>query len=111
MVEKKLESFKISDTQRPTVGRAKAKTHEDPAVSQSLGFARIEKMLENENPESVQENLSNLLKSLEEFQGKATTPKDKAAGKKAIAAVERTTDLMEYLFQTKQSLQENQAAK
>jgi hypothetical protein len=107
MTDKKLEPFKIGDTQKPGVARPK-KGSDKPAEtpqSQSVGFARIEKILENDDAGTMGENLSKLIHSLEEFEKKATTNKDKASAKKAIVAVERTADLLDYLFQTKASMQ------
>ncbi len=107
MADKKLETFKIGDTQRPGVLKAK-KGAEAPAPapeSKSVGFARIEKILEHDDAATLSENLGKLINSIEEFESKATTNKDKAAAKKAIVAVERTADLLDYLFQTKASMQ------
>ena len=103
MTEKKLQSFKISATQKPrVVSTAKGKS--DPPPAPSLGFSRLEKVLETEDAASVGQTLSGLLKQLEDVQAKAATPKDKAGAKKAIVAVERVVDLIDYLFQTKASL-------
>ena len=107
MTEKKLESFKIGDTQKAGVAKPKkgSEKQEDTPQSQSVGFARIEKILENDDAATMSENLSKLINSLDEFEKKATTNKDKAAAKKAIVAVERTADLLDYLFQTKTQMQ------
>ena len=108
MTEKKLKSFKIGDTQKPGVARPKKSQgtqQNNDATSQSVGFARIEKILENDDAATISENLSKLIQSLEEFEKKATTNKDRAAAKKAIVSVERTADLLDYLFQTKASMQ------
>lgn len=107
MTDKKLESFKIGDTQKPGVAKAKKGSEKQPDApqTQTVGFARIEKILENDDTAAMGENLSKLIHSLEEFEGKATTNKDKAAAKKAIVAVERTADLLDYLFQTKAQMQ------
>ena len=107
MTEKKLESFKIGDTQKPGVAKPKkgAEKQADKPQSQSVGFARIEKILENNDSATMGESVSKLIQSLEEFEKKSTTNKDKAAAKKAIVAVERTADLLDYLFQTKAQMQ------
>ena len=108
MAGKKLESFKISETRKPGGAKpkkAKEKKEAGPEGTQSVGFARIEKILENDAAATVTENLSKLLQSLEEFDRGAKTNKDKAAAKKAVIAVERTADLLDYLFQTKASMQ------
>ena len=107
--KKGLESFKIGDKQggpgisRPTASR---RATEEPAEAGfSLGFARIETMLEKEDPVAVGQGLSDILGALEAFQAQATSNKDKLAAKKAIVAVERTVDLMDYLFETKAALE------
>ncbi|MFC1610679.1 hypothetical protein ACFL6C_06965 [Myxococcota bacterium] len=106
--DKKLESFKIGDTQKPGITKGKvsddAKRQEESEAN-SLGFRRIETILENDDALAVSENLNKLLLSLEEFQKNATSNREKAAVKKAIIAVERTADLLDYLFQTKVHLQ------
>jgi hypothetical protein len=106
MADKKLESFKIGDTKRAGVAQPgkKGKDKAEPP-SQSLGFTRIENLLEKEDPVNVAENLNALMKRLEEMHDKSSTNKDKAAAKKAMAAVERAVDLMDYLFQTKAAME------
>lgn len=108
MSDKKLDSFKIGETQRPTVASPKKALKPDLAVDSqrhSLGFMRIEKILEENDSAAVGDSLNKLLQSLEEFEAKATAQKDKAAAKRAVIAVERTVDLLDYLFQTKASMQ------
>ncbi len=108
MSDKKLESFKIGDTQKAGVSAPKkgaAAEQQEEGEAFSLGFARIEKILEEEDAVVVSDNLNNLLRVLEEFERGASTNRDKAAAKKAIIAVERTADLLDYLFQTKISMQ------
>jgi hypothetical protein len=106
--DKKLESFKIGDTQQPGVkkpakGDDAARQAESEAAS--LGFRRIETILEDDDAMAVSENLSKLLQNLEAFEKQAKSNKDKAAAKKAIIAVERAADLLDYLFQTKSAIQ------
>ena len=110
MSDDDLKAFKIGDTQRPTVASSassrKAAPEESPETL-SVGFARIERLLEAESPDSISEKLGSILNGLEGFDQGASTPKDKAASKKAIAAVERAADLMDFLFQTKDQLEAN----
>ena len=108
MTDKKLEAFKIGDTQRAGVSKATKATEPDnqsQSETHSLGFRRIETILESDDVAAVGDSLNGLLQKLEVFQGSATDNKDKAAAKKAIIAVERTADLLDYLFQTKTSMQ------
>lgn len=102
----KLESFKIGETRKPQVAAPKkAAPAPDHAATQSVGFARIERILDQESPDQIAATMNNILGKLEEFEKKATTPRDKAGAKKAMVAVERAADLMDYLFQTKAALE------
>ena len=109
MADEDLKSFKIGDMQgAPRAAPVKPKQSMEPTPeSQSVGFARIEKLLEAETPDAVTTQLTSILGNLEQFDADATTPKDKSASKKAIAAVERAADLMDYLFQTKAAMEAN----
>ena len=111
MADEDLKSFKIGDMQGgPRAAPVKPKQAAEPTPeSQSVGFARIEKLLEAETPDAVTTQLTSILGNLEQFDSDATTPKDKSASKKAIAAVERAADLMDYLFQTKAAMEGNPA--
>ena len=105
MAEKKLESFKIGASQKAGIAKAKGKSPEksDKTKSEepSLGFRRIETILETDEAAKVSESLNKLLSSLEEKAQKSGNNREKASAQKAMVAVERTVDLMDYLFQTK----------
>ncbi len=105
MTDKKLESFKIAATRKPGV-RSPKKAEPDPAAggARSLGFKRIEGLLESEERAAVQAGLAKLKDGLAELARTAKAAKDKAAARKAIAAVERTASLMDFLYDTKDSL-------
>lgn len=108
MTNEKLESFKISDTQRAGVsrpGRTRRPERQTEDEAHSIGFRRIETILEEDNASAVSEDLNTLLQKLEEYQSQSTTNKERVAAKKAIVAVERTADLLDYLFETKTALQ------
>lgn len=108
--DEKLESFKIGDTQQPGVKKAtkdEAAAQQAESEAASLGFRRIETILEDDDAVGVSENLSKLLQDLETFEKQANNNRDKAAAKKAIIAVERTADLLDYLFQTKSAIQQD----
>lgn len=100
-----LQSFKIGDTRKPTVQRRGAQK-EESNDSRSLGFARIEKILENENHGSINQKLTGMLDAIADYEQGAAAVKEKAAVKKAVMAVERTAELMTYLFETKAELEE-----
>jgi hypothetical protein len=109
MSEKKtLKSFKIAETQKPKVKSAakpkKAEVEETPENG-TLGFARIEALLDKESPAEVQRHLTVLFDSLTSLEADAKTQKAKAGIKRAKLAVERTTALLEYLFRTKADMQ------
>ena len=110
MSDKDLESFKIGDSHQagisnPVGAGPGASSGDDDAPS--VGFERIETVLENETPETIGEKLSTMISDLEKFEGEASAQKDKLAAQKAIAAIARVADLMDYLFQTKSDLQAN----
>lgn len=108
MPDKKLESFKIADTRKPGVTTpmpARAETAASPE-SQSLGFKRIEGLLESDEPAAVRQNLETLKGELVKLEKDATANKDKAAAKKALAAVDRAAELMDFLYKTKASMLE-----
>jgi hypothetical protein len=108
MSEKKLESFKIADTRKPGV-TTPTPARAEPAASpesQSLGFKRIEGLLESDEPAAVRQNLESLKGELTKLEKDATGNKDKAAAKKALAAVDRAAELMDFLYKTKASMLE-----
>ena len=109
MPDKDLESFKIGDNRRAGVSNPISSKTAEPSLasSDSVGFARIEKILEDQSPEITEEKLQTLIANLESFGKNATSNKDKLAAQKAVGAVEKVADLMNYLFQTKESLQTN----
>ena len=110
MSDKELKSFKIGDNQQAGISSpvsSKTSGEADSPESQSVGFARIEKILEDETPETIGEKLSSLISELETFGNEASTNKDKLAAEKAVGAVEKVADLMDYLFQTKDSIEPN----
>jgi hypothetical protein len=112
MSDKKLESFKIGDKQKPRVkATSSAATKAEPAPeTQTLGFARIEGILDKETPQEVGKSLARLLDQLAELDSRSKTPKEKSSAKKARAAVERTIDLLDYLFRTKAAMEGGEGA-
>ncbi len=105
MAKNELDSFKIAETRKPGVSAPKKGEAAAPAgEAQSLGFKRIEGLLEREDRATVQASLSRLKESLATLERGAKAAKDKAAAKKAIAAVDRAGELMNFLYDTKDSL-------
>lgn len=107
--DKKLSSFKVSSTQRPTVARPSKKEAPAPP-SFSVGYEKIEKLLEAEDPGELVKGLQASLDKLQHVHDEAGTPKEKSAALRAIRAYELTLDLVEFLFRTKDSLQQPGAA-
>lgn len=106
MTEKKLDSFKAGAKQPPSA-RPRGKAAGDDKgsePSQTLGFARIEAILDNQTPEAVREQLAGLQASLDTYAAEAASPKDKAGAKRAKLGVERTMELLAYLFATKEQM-------
>ena len=62
-------------------------------------------MLENEDPDRVSNRFTTLLDKLESLEQQAQTPRDKSTSSKAIAAIERAADLIDFLYKTKASLE------
>src|SRR5690242_10502254 len=103
-----LQSFKIAETRKPTVQRrGQAATKPPEEEQRSLGFARIERILENETHGSINSKLTDILDGLTSFEESKSAQRDKVAAKKAMIAIERAADLMEYLFQTKAELEQS----
>jgi hypothetical protein len=109
MADKKLESFKIADTRRPGVSNTGRKAEAPKAEVKSVGFKRIETILENEDQPAVEARLTKIAEGLGEYAEQAKGNKGKAAAKKAVAAVERTRELMNHLYQTKTAMTNPQA--
>lgn len=107
MADDELKSFKIGDSHRvgmskPAQSPARGKGSQD--VSKSLGFQRIEGMLEAEDPEEVGRALSDLHRLLEEKQAASSTNRDKHEARKAMVAIELAANLVDYLYQTKEAM-------
>jgi hypothetical protein len=102
----KLDSFKIGDLQRPEVrGSATARSGsvEEAPEAPSAGFPAIEGRLENASVDQVADELRPTYEALEAL-ADSGSKQEKAAAKKAMAAYERTADLFEYLYMTRDAL-------
>ena len=108
MTEKKPEdlgTFRIADVKRPEVRSYKKLGKEpEPEEPASVGFPAIEARVESKSIEELVEEIRPSYEQLEELATKGDM-KSRAAAKKAMAAYERTADLFEYLFYTKDALQ------
>lgn len=95
-----LKSFKISGKVAQRIDRPAPKKG-GKAEPQSVGFPRIEALVEAESPD-----LSGLSERHRALSEKAKTGgvKEKGLAKKAAIAYERTLDLLEHLLETKAAL-------
>lgn len=108
MSDDKLRSFKIGDLKRPEVRNYQNTSSDAPAEpaedeGPTAGFPGVEALLESGTVEAVAEQLRPSYEQLEAM-ASGGKMKSKGAAKKALAAYERTADLFEYLFETKQAL-------
>jgi hypothetical protein len=106
----KLDGFKISDMKQAKVHSfhktVPAQASQDTAgPTQGSGFENIERRLEAGSIEELADEIRETYQKLEDMSGSGDM-KTKSAAQKAMGAYERTADLFEYLFATKQTLQE-----
>ena len=108
MTKKKLETFKVADKHaprvKPSAGAAKPAAESQEAHKETLGFARIEEVLDSAMPGDVQRSLVQLTDSLDTYMSDVRGQKERAQAKRAKMAVERTIDLLAYLFATKEAM-------
>jgi hypothetical protein len=102
MTRKDLSSFKISDQVKAPVERPKAKKDKDASPPPSVGFPRIESVVEAGGGDTLAA-LQGRLATLQEM-AKSGSNKDKLAAKKAAAAYEKAKALLDYLLATKARL-------
>lgn len=101
-----LKSFKVSQAQKQKAAPARPKVEQvEESPQKTLGFARIEKLLETETRQSIQDKMTDLRQTLSAFADQAGANKDKASAKQAIQAVDLCRDLVNYLFDTKAELE------
>ena len=99
-------SFKIADVRRPEVRSTQAKGGKDAVEEEapiSVGFPTIEARLMAGSIDDVAEALRPSYEKLEALASSGGM-REKAAAKKAMGAYERTADMLEYLFETKETL-------
>lgn len=101
MAKDKLPSFKAAAAQKPQHARAKSKTAQQAQEAVSAGFPTIERTLEAERLDLG--GLDQRMAQLRQLSDEGSA-KDKGASRKALAAYERTRDLMEFLWDTKGGL-------
>lgn len=102
-----MESFKIGDARRPQVSSvAQRKSGKDASAqgSQSIGFERIEKLLEQDDASEQIKALEDTVASLRQLAADAVSPREKSAAEKAIVAYEHLLELIQYLLKTKEQM-------
>lgn len=103
-----LPSFKVGDLQGPPRVKDAKAGFKPPAseaeVQQSMGFLRIEALLDEGDPSDISSNFNTLLDTLESKAASAATPAQKHALGKAQGAVEKTADLLNYLLELQDDL-------
>ena len=109
MTNKKLETFKVGDKHAPRVKPSAATAQSGAAMGQeqpkeTLGFTRIEEVLDAAEPGEVQRSLVGLTDALDAYMSDNRGQKERAQAKRAKMAVERTIDLLAYLFETKDAM-------
>lgn len=106
MTKKKLETFKVADKHaprvKPSAGASASSAPEQP--KETLGFSRIEEVLDAAKPGDVQRSLVGLTDALDVYMSDSRGQKERAQAKRAKIAVERTIDLLAYLFETKEAM-------
>jgi hypothetical protein len=102
-----LGGFRIADMKRPEIRTytkpAKKDAAPQPEASASAGFPAVESRLEKHTIDQVADEIRPSYEKLEAIANDGDR-KVRAQAKKAMAAYERTADLFEYLFATKDSI-------
>jgi hypothetical protein len=101
MTKEDLKGFKISDQVKAPVEKPRAKKASEAGPPPSVGFPRIEAVVESGDLGG----LDGRMQQLKEMQ-KVGGNKEKLAAKKAVAAYERAHALLRYLLDTKARLQQ-----
>lgn len=108
MTKKQLETFKVGDKHaprvKPSAAHAKGAQPATEEPKETLGFARIEEVLDAAKPGDVQRSLVQLTDTLDTYMSDNRGQKERAQAKRAKMAVERTIDLLAYLFETKEAM-------
>ncbi len=104
MASDELKSFKVGDKVKKPVEppRQGAKAEPAPQAAGSVGFPRIEALVEADQPDLA--GLEARHAELVAMAGSAKANKDKAAAKKAAQAYQRARELIAYLLETKAKL-------
>ena len=120
MPNKDLQSFKASDLQKPAKkgGPEKKATpaaqHDVKSKKEetSVWFESIEHTLDTMSHDAIKAQLAELIDQIEALGDQASNNRGKSEADKAIIAVERTSELLAYLYKTRDDiLKEAQAGK
>ena len=114
MSSDELKSFKIGDSQpkrlTPTRKDAEAARKEAEAEAASVGFRRIEELLDDHDEDTVRAKLDGLESACSERLEAAKSHKDKAAAQKAQKAIVQVRGLIEHLFDIRRQIAEAEQA-
>jgi hypothetical protein len=120
MSDKNLQTFKASDLQKPTKKGGSEKKAATPAQHDvkvkkeetSVGFEAIERTLDTMSHDEIKAQLAELIEQIESLGDQANNNRGKSEADKAIIAVERTSELLAYLYKTRDDImKEAEAAK
>ena len=102
MSDSDLKTFKIADTHQPTVTASASKRASQAAKENpTIGFQRLEKLLETETAETVDTKMNALLTDLSNLESQAESQKEKASAKRARAGVSQAHEMLLCLYETK----------
>ncbi|MEE2961331.1 MAG: hypothetical protein VYA34_11350 [Myxococcota bacterium] len=102
MSDSDLKTFKIGDTHQPTVAASASHRASQAAKGKpTVGFPRLEKLLETETAETVDTKMNAILTNLGNLESQADSPKEKACAKRATAAVSQAHEMLIFLYETK----------
>jgi hypothetical protein len=98
-----LKGFKVGDHVKQQVRQPQKPAPTAVEPSPSVGFPRIEALVESAVPDLS--GLESRLAALRGIESQAKGQKDKSAAKRAVIGYERVLDLVRYLLETKANMQ------
>lgn len=109
MSDEKLAAFRAGDRQKKRVGAA-AKPSAQEEAHATMGFARIEHILDEVGADAAAARLRGLVDALTAREEGAKSARERGACRRARGAMERTMDLLDHLFATKQAMADGAGA-
>ncbi len=107
-----LDSFKIGDLSKPTVGsrvtqKHAASTTEESSPHPSLTLQRLLDCLDDATEDEVVERVEALRQKIELFKKEAKGLQDQAAAKQGARSVKHTQELLLHLFEIRRKMMES----